>query len=147
MNRGGFLINVKSTHLLRTAILVSFTYKIQVWPSNSGENDVIRSITITYLQHIVAVECQQSFCLKIQTLNNHEQYSCIPCSSQTFSVTVGLFTMELSILTCWISNSLYPVCSYFLCYTVYIFLEMPPLNLSGSTLRKYTLNFENCYSK
>lgn len=52
MNRGGFLINDKSTYLLRTAILVSSTYKTQDWAPNSVENYVIRSITITYLQQL-----------------------------------------------------------------------------------------------
>lgn len=71
--------------------------------------------SLSPIYNILAVECQQSFGLKIQTLNNHVQYSCISRSSQTFSLTVGLFTMELSILTCWISRS------DFLCYKVYYF--------------------------
>lgn len=100
----------------------------------SVENDVIRSIAIIHLQHTVAVECQQSFSLKIRTLNNHEQYSYISCSSKTFSVTVDLFTMEFSILT--LSSAIQ-----------YIILETPSLIFSGSSLRRGTLNFENCCPK
>lgn len=102
---------------------------------------------------ILAVECQQSFGLNLQTLNNRVQYSCISRSSQTSSLTVGLFTMELSILTCWISRS------YFLCYTVYYFedasLKFPEeahlkllskMSIVGfSSFQSSLANFRSCF--